>query len=213
MGVVGGVHQEGLDIEPRAHLYLVHAQSPATWFPVRNMTVLLCTGVEPLGLVSSVRRVVARADPNLPVYEVTTMEHHVASSTATERFSMFLQLVFASAALTLAVIGIYGVLSYSVAQRTQEIGIRMALGAEQSTILKLVVGQGMVLVFVSIALGVIGALATAQVLASLLYGISPRDPVTYVAVTSVLTVVAAFACYLPARRASTVSPQTALRYD
>ena len=168
MGVVGGVHQEGLDIEPRAHLYLVHAQSPATWFPVRNMTVLLRTGVEPLGLVSSVRRVVARADPNLPVYEVTTMEHHVASSTATERFSMFLQLVFASAALTLAVIGIYGVLSYSVAQRTQEIGIRMALGAEQSTILKLVVGQGMVLVFVSIALGVIGALATAQVLASLL---------------------------------------------
>jgi ABC-type antimicrobial peptide transport system permease subunit len=141
------------------------------------------------------------------------MEHHVASSTATERFSMFLQLVFASAALTLAVIGIYGVLSYSVAQRTQEIGIRMALGAEQSTILKLVVGQGMVLVFVSIALGVIGALATAQVLASILYGISPRDPVTYVAVTSVLTAVAAFACYLPARRVSTVSPQTALRYD
>ena len=89
----------------------------------------------------------------------------------------------------------------------------MALGAEQSTILKLVVGQGMVLVFVSIALGVIGALATAQVLASLLYGISPRDPVTYVAVTSVLTVVAAFACYLLARWASTVSPQTALRYD
>lgn len=213
MGVVGGVHQEGLDIEPRAHLYLVHAQSPATWFPVRNMTVLLRTGVEPLGLVSSVRRVVARADPNLPVYEVTTMEHHVASSTATERFSMFLQLVFASAALTLAVIGIYGVLSYSVAQRTQEIGIRMALGAEQSTILKLVVGQGMVLVFVSIALGVIGALATAQVLASLLYGLSPRDLVTYVAVTSVLTVVAAFACYLLARWASTVSPQTALRYD
>ena len=139
------------------------------------------------------------------------MEHHVASSTATERFSMFLQLVFASAALTLAVIGIYGVLSYSVAQRTQEIGIRMALGAEQSTILKLVVGQGMVLLFVSIALGVIGALATAQVLVSLLYGISPRDPVTYVAVTSVLTVAAAFACYLPAHRASTVSPQTALR--
>ena len=89
------------------------------------------------------------------------MEHHVASSTARERFSMFLQLVLASAALTLAVIGIYGVLSYSVAQRTEEIGIRMALGAEQSTILKLVVGQGMVLGFVSIALGVIGALATA----------------------------------------------------
>lgn len=213
VGVVGGVHQESLDIEPRAHLYLVHAQSPATWFAVRDMTVLLRTGVEPLGLVSSVRQVVARMDSNLPVYEVTTMENHVARSTATERFSMFLQLVFAAVALALAVIGIYGVLSYSVAQRTQEIGIRMALGADQGTILKLVVGQGMVLVFVSIALGVIGALATAEVLSSLLYGVSPRDPATYVAVTGVLAVVAAFACYLPARRASTVSPQTALRYD
>ena len=213
VGVVGGVHQESLDIEPRAHLYLVHAQSPATWFAVRDMTVLLRTGVEPLGLVSSVRQVVARMDSNLPVYEVTTMENHVARSTATERFSMFLQLVFAAVALALAVIGIYGVLSYSVAQRTQEIGIRMALGADQGTILKLVVGQGMVLVFVSIAVGVIGALATAEVLSSLLYGVSPRDPATYVAVTGVLAVVAAFACYLPARRASTVSPQTALRYD
>ena len=152
-------------------------------------------------------------DPNLPIYEVTTMENHVARSTATERFSMFLQLVFAAVALALAVIGIYGVLSYSVAQRTQEIGIRMALGAEQGTILKLVVGQGLLLVAASIVLGVIGALGTAELLSSMLFGISPRDPTTYVAVSSVLGLVAALACYLPARRASTVSPQTALRYD
>ena len=117
------------------------------------------------------------------------------------------------AALFLAVVGIYGVLSYSVAQRTQEIGIRMALDAEEGTILKLVVGQGLARVLLSSAVGVLGAFATAQVLSSLLYGVSPRDPLTYVTVTAVLTVVAALACYIPARRASTVSPQTALRYD
>ena len=213
VGIVGGVHQEALDVEPRAHMYLAHAQSPVTWYPVRGMTLLLRTGVEPLGLVSAVRGEVASMDANLPVYEVTTMGQTVADSTATERFSMFLQLVFAGVALTLAVVGIYGVLSYSVAQRTQEIGIRMALGAEQSSILKLVVGQGLGLILVSVAVGLLGAAATGQVLSSLLYGVSPRDPLTYGVVTVTLTLVAALACYIPARRASSVSPQMALRYD
>lgn len=213
IGVVGGVHQQGLDIEPRANLYFTHAQGPSTWFAVRGMTVLLRTGVEPLGLVTSTRQVVREIDSNLPVFEVTTMENTLALSTATERFSMYLQLVFAAVALVLAVVGIYGVLSYSVAQRTQEIGIRMALGAQSESILKLVVGQGLVLIFVSVALGVVAALAFAQVLSGLLYGISPRDPLTYGAVVGVLTVVAAVACYIPARRASSVAPQTALRYD
>ena len=213
VGVVGGVHQEALDIEPRAHLYLAHAQSPVTWFPVRGMTVLLRTGVEPLGLASAVRAEVRQLDASLPVSQVTTMANTVADSTATERFSMLLQLVFAAVALLLAVIGIYGVLSYSVAQRTQEIGIRMALGAEYGNIMRLVVGQGLGLVLVAVVLGVGGALATAQVMSSLLFGVSPRDPLTYGAVTAILTVVAAVACYVPARRASTVSPQTALRSD
>jgi putative ABC transport system permease protein len=213
VGVVGRVHQEGLDIEPRATLYLAHAQTPLTWFPVRGMTLLLRTGVEPLGLVSAVRGVVRGMDSDLPVYEVTTMAGTIADSTATERFSMFLQLVFAGVALVLAVVGVYGVLSYSVAQRTREIGIRMALGAEQSGILKLVVGQGMALVAAAIAVGVLGAFATGQLLSSLLFGVSPRDPVTYGVVAGVLATVAAVACYLPARRASEVSPQTALRCD
>jgi putative ABC transport system permease protein len=213
VGIVGGVHQEGLDVEPRANLYLAHAQSPATWFAVRGMTVLLRTGVEPLGLAAAVREEVRQLDPALPVYEVTTMENTVAASTATERFSMFLQLVFAGVAMALAVIGIYGVLSYSVAQRTQEIGIRMALGAEHGSIMKLVVGQGMGLVLVAVFVGVVGALATAEVMSSLLFGVSPRDPLTYVVVTVVLTTVAAVACWVPARRASSVSPQTALRSD
>jgi len=213
VGIVGAVRQESLEQEPRAQLYLLHAQSPRTWFPVRAMTVLLKTGVEPLGLVSAVRSEVRGLDPNLPVYQITTVERSKAASTAGQRFSMFLQLVFASVALTLAVVGIYGVLSYSVAQRTREIGIRMALGAERTSILRLVVGQGMALVVASLALGVVGALATGRVMSSLLFGVSPRDPLTYGVVTGLLLVVSLVACWLPARRASAVSPQDALRFD
>jgi len=213
VGIVGGVRQESLEQEPRAQLYLLHAQSPRTWFPVRAMTVLLKTGVEPLGLVAAVRAQVRTLDPNLPVYQVTTVERNRAASTASQRFSMFLQLVFAGVALTLAVVGIYGVLSYSVAQRTREIGIRMALGAERASILRLVVGQGMALVAAAVILGVVGALAAGRVMASLLFGVSPRDPLTYGTVTGVLLVVSLVACWLPARRASAVSPQEALRFD
>ena len=213
VGIVGSVRQEGLAEEPRASVYLLHAQSPRTWFPVRGMTVLLRTGVEPLGLVDAVRREVRSMDANLPVYQVTTMERTLSDATARERFSMFLQLVFAGVALLLAMVGIYGVLSYSVAQRTREIGIRMALGAQREGILRLVVGQGMTMVVAALALGVVGAMLGAQVMASLLFGISPRDPATYAAVVVALLVVSAVACWLPARRASSVSPQTALRYE
>jgi putative ABC transport system permease protein len=213
VGIVGSVRQEALDEEPRAQLYFLHAQSPRTWYPVRAMTMLLRSGVDPLGLVGAVRAEVRALDPNLPVYRITTMERLMAESTASERFSMFLQLVFAGVALTLAAVGIYGVLSYSVAQRTREIGIRMALGAERKSILRLVVGQGMSLVGVALILGVVVALAAAQVLATLLFGISPRDPLTYGAVCGALLLVALTACWIPARRASAVSPQEALRFD
>ncbi len=213
VGIVGAVRQEALDQEPRAQLYLLHAQSPRTWYPIRAMTVLLKTGVEPLGLVSAVRPEVHELDPNLPVYQVTTVERSKEASTASQRFSMFLQLVFAGVALMLAVVGIYGVLSYSVAQRTREIGIRMALGAKRESILRLVVGQGMALVGVALVVGVLGALATGQVISSLLFGVSPRDPVTYGVVTGSLLLVCLVACWIPALRASSVSPQDALRFD
>jgi putative ABC transport system permease protein len=213
VGIVGAVHQESLADAPRAQLYLLHAQSPITWYGVRDMTVLLRTGVEPLGLVAAVRQQVKELDPDLPVYQVTTMAQTVARSTASQRFTMFLQLVFASVALLLAVVGIYGVLSYSVAQRTREIGIRLALGAERARIMTLVVGQGMALAAIAVCLGVLGALATAQVLASLLFGVSPRDPLTYGGVVAVLLLVSLVACWYPARRASAVSPQTALRAE
>lgn len=213
VGVVGNVRQERLDKEPRPHLYLVHAQSARTWYPVNTMTVLLRTRTDPLELVGAVREQVKAMDANLPVYSVTTLEQTVASSTAGQRFTMSLQMVFASVALALAMIGIYGVLSYSVAQRTREIGIRMALGAERGAVLKLVVGQGMSLVIASIVLGVGGALAAGSLLSSLVFGVSVRDPGTFAAVAGTLTLVALVACWVPARRASAVSPQTALRYD
>jgi predicted permease len=213
VGIVGGVHHEGLDQEERAQLYLLHAQSPRTGGPQRGMTLLLRAGVDPLGLVSAVRAQVRSLDANLPVYQVTTMDETVDRSTARQRFTMLLQVVFGGVAMALALVGIYGVLSYSVAQRTREIGIRMALGAERESILKLVVGQGMRLVLLAVALGVLGALVTGQVLASLLFGISARDPLTYGVVSITLFVAALVACWVPARRASSVSPRTALRYD
>lgn len=213
VGIVGAVRQLGLDEEPRAQLYLLHAQSPRTWGPIRAMTLLVRAGVDPLGLVGAVRSEVRAIDPNLPVYRVTTMERAIAESTASQRFTMFLQLVFAGVALLLAAVGIYGVLAYSVAQRTREIGIRMALGAERASILNLVVRQGMGLVVGALLLGLLVALATGQVMSSLLFGVSPHDPLTYGAVSGALLLVAFVACWIPARRASAVSPQEALRFD
>jgi len=213
VGIVGGVRQEDLSQEPRGQLYLLHAQTGRVWSTRRAMTVLLRTGVTPTSLVPGVRRQVKAMDPNLPVYAVTTMERNLAESTARERFTMFLQLLFAGVALLLAVVGIYGVLSYSVAQRAREIGIRMALGAERGGIVRLVVRQGMVLVGIALTLGLLGALATGSVLASLLYQVSPRDPITYGAVTLTLGLAALLACWFPARRASAVDPQAALRSE
>ncbi|MBW3534022.1 MAG: FtsX-like permease family protein, partial [Gemmatimonadetes bacterium] len=213
IGVVGDIRHEGLDVEPRPMLYFVHAQSPRTWFPVRGMTLVLRSSVEPTALTSAARREVQAMDPSLPIFRVQTLEQAVADSTSTQRFSMLLQLVFAGVALVLAAVGIYGVISYSVAQRTREIGIRMALGADRGRVLRLVVGQGMTLVGVAVVVGLVVALMAGQVLASLLYGVSPRDPLTYIAVTGVLTLVALAACWIPARRASGVTPQSALRYE
>src|SRR5690606_34977393 len=211
VGVAGGVRPGGPDSEPRAQLYLLHAQSPRTWCGVRGMTLLLRTDGDPGTLVDGLRTEVRSLDPNLPVFEVGTVQGIVEASVATERFNLFLQLVFAGVAPSLAAIGLYGVLSYSVVQRTREIGIRIALGAERDSIVGLVVRQGLALVVVAIGVGVVGALVVGQALSGLLFEVSPRDPTTYVVVTAMLGVVAALACWIPARRASGVDPQTALR--
>jgi putative ABC transport system permease protein len=214
VGVVADVRHEALERLPtHGTLYLAHAQTPYTWSPSRSMTLMVRTAVDPLSLVRAIRDAVHALDPAIPLYQVRTMEQAVADATATRRFAMLLQSLFALVALSLAAVGLYGVLAFTVARRTAEIGIRMALGAERSTVRRMVVGQGMGLVAIAVALGVGGALVGGRLLGSLLFGISPRDPATYAIVAGVLLAVALLACWIPARRAARIDPMEALRHE
>ena len=209
VGVVGHVRNEGLEGESRGQYYIPYAQRPNG----ADLFLVVRTDAEPSTLAPAVRGAVAGVDRDLPVYRVTTMEKLVAESLAQRRFSMFLFGVFAALALALAVVGLYGVMSYTVAQRTHEIGLRMALGAQSRDVLRMVVGQGMWLVAVGLAVGLAGALALTQLMTSLLYGVSAADPLTYAGIAVLLAAVAFFASYLPARRATKVDPMEALRYE
>ena len=212
VGVVREVRYAELDRPPeRGTLYLVHAQTPLTWDTPESMTLTVRTSTEPSSLVSAIRAKVQALDPSVPVYDVRTMEGAVADASATRRFSMLLQLLFALVALSLAALGLYGVLAFTVARRTAEIGIRMALGAGRSEVQRMVVRQGMAMVVLALALGVAGALAASRLLRSLLFEVSPDDPATYVAVVGILSAVALAACWIPARRASGVRPADSLR--
>lgn len=180
------------------------------WFPTY---VLVRTSVKPLSLGPTVAAAVREADPNIPTGHIQSMEQVFATSIAFNHFLMILMCAFGALALALAAIGIYGVLSYSVSQRTHEIGIRMALGAEKQDVLRLVVGQGMILVFIGVGGGIAAALALTRFMANWLYGAKPTDPIAYVVVSLALTIVAFIACYIPARRAARVNPTIALRYE
>jgi putative ABC transport system permease protein len=169
------------------------------------------TDGDPLSLVPAVRGEVHAIDKDQPVVLIHTMEELVARSASQRRFNMLLLVVFAGVALILAAVGIYGVMSYSVEQRTHEIGLRMALGANTSDVLRLLLGQGMKLMVLGVAIGLAATSAMTRLISSLLFGVSATDPVTYMAITLLLAVVALLACYIPARRAARVDPVVALR--
>jgi predicted permease len=208
IGVVDDVRYGSLRASAAPSIYFPHAQAP-----FRRMTIAVRTAGDPASLLPTVRSEIAALDPNLPLGNVITMQRAVERSIARDRFSMFLVGLFGAIALALASVGIYGVLSYTVAQRTNELGIRMALGASGKNVLGLVMLQSVGLIAVGIGTGLAGALLATRVMASQLYGVTARDPVTFMGVTLLLGLVALLSSYLPAMRATKVDPLTALRYD
>ncbi|HVF89035.1 MAG TPA: FtsX-like permease family protein, partial [Blastocatellia bacterium] len=180
---------------------------------IRNMSLIVRAGSDPATMASAIRQEVMAVDPNQPVYNVQTMEKVISESFSDRRLNMMLLSIFAGVALILAMVGIYSVMSYTVAQATREIGIRMALGARAVDVLKLIVGRGLGLALVGVILGVAGAFALTRFLSSLLFGVTSTDPLTFIVVSGLLLLVAIVSSYLPARRATRVDPMRALRYE
>ena len=208
VGVVKDVSQYALDKKPPMQIYLPLGQQPTSF-----NTIVVRTDSEPTTMISAVRREILAVDKDQAVFNVTTLEQLMGDSIAIRKLFMFLLLVFAAVALTLAAVGIYGVMSYVAAQRTHEIGIRMALGAQASDVLKLIIGNGMVLAVVGVSAGLAGSFALTRLLAGLLFGVSATDAATFLVVSIGLIMVALLACYVPARRATKVDPLVALRYE
>jgi predicted permease len=208
VGVVGDEKQDSLSAEVRPEAYHSHLQSAQD-----EMTLVVRAEGDPRALAGPIRERLRALDPSVPVYDVKTMRDVVYESLARERFVMFLMGLFAALALALAAVGIYGVVSYATAQRTHEIGLRMALGAQAGDVLRLMIGQGLAPVLAGVGLGLLAALGLTRLMSSLLYGVSATDPLTFAAVALLLTAVSLLACYIPARRATRVDPLTALRYD
>ena len=208
IGVVGDVRQMGLDTPAEPTVYWPHPE-----LVLSELTFVVRTANEPLALVSAVRNELQQMDPAQPMAAVSTMDQLLAGTLSRSRFTMLVLGVFAAVALILACVGIYGVIAYSVTQRTQEFGIRMALGANRQDVFRLVLGQGTRLTLVGIGLGILAAVVVTRLMATLLYGISATDPLTFTAVALLLALVALAACYIPARRATRVDPIVALRYE
>lgn len=208
VGVVNDVSQYALDQKAPMQMYLPHSQ-----FPTSFNTIVVKTDTDPLSMTTSVRGAIRAVDRDQAVFQITTLEQLLGDSISIRRFFMGLLFVFAGLALVLAAVGIYGVMSYVAAQRTHEIGIRMALGAQTGDVLKLILGNGMVLAAIGVAIGLLGALALTRLMEGLLFGVTTTDAVTFLTVSVGLIVVALLACYVPARRATKVDPLVALRYE
>ncbi|HSF44131.1 MAG TPA: FtsX-like permease family protein, partial [Thermoanaerobaculia bacterium] len=208
IGVVEDARYSSLEGEVRPMVYWTPPQ-----LTYSSMMIILRTSVPPESLAADARREILSIDKEQPVSDVRTMESWLAESMARSRFGTLLLGGFAGLALLLAAIGIYGVMSHSVVQRQNEIGVRMALGAQARDVLLLVIRQGLLLVILGVALGLLGALALTRVLSSLLYEVSATDPMTFAGIALLLLLVSAIACYIPARRAARVDPLIAIRYD
>jgi putative ABC transport system permease protein len=208
-GVVKDVRQNDFVAEPKMQMYLSHEQVNS----FAANAVVVRTSIDPLSLGPAVRKVIWEIDRDQPVSDIRSMEDIVSTAVARQRFSTMLLGIFATLALVLAAVGIYGVMSYSVAQRTREIGIRIALGAKRTDVLKLAMGQGLRLVVIGVAIGLAGAFVLTRVMASLLFGVSATDPLTFVTISLVLLSVAMLASYIPSLRAMKVDPMVALRYQ
>lgn len=209
IGVVGRVKMESLNQNSdRVQGYFAFNQLPAG-----AMTVIIKGASDPNQLISSVRGAVKAIDPDQPIYSPLTMDEIRAESVAPERLNLTLLSLFAGIALVLAIVGIYGVMSYSVTQRTHEIGIRMAIGARPGDVFKMILGHGMKLALIGVALGLVGAFGLTRLMATMLFGVEPTDATTFASISILLITVALLACYLPGRRATKVEPTISLRYE
>ena len=208
VGVAGRVKQYTLDADSRIALYY-----PQTQAMQRSMNVVLRSRSNPAALTAAVTGAIRSIDPDLPLYDVRTMEQRVAASLAPRRFSMTLLAVFAAIALALATLGVYGVMAYLVNQGTREIGIRMALGATQGSVIGLLLWRGLSMAFPGVAIGLAGAFAATRLLSSLLFGVRATDAVTFVTIALLLLTVAMLATLIPARRAGRIDPAVSLRCE
>ncbi len=208
VGLVGHVKHADLEGESRAQYYMPHSQRAQP-----RMALVVRTTSDPNSLAGAVRGAIKTLDSDLPVFRVRTMDQFVADSMMQRRFALLLIGVFAGLAMLLAGIGLYGVMAYSVTQRTHELGLRMALGAQRSDVLKLVVRQGMLLAAIGLGIGVAFALLLSRAMKTMLFNVSATDPLIYLLIATTLAAVALFACLIPARRATKVDPMVALRYE
>jgi putative ABC transport system permease protein len=207
-GVVKDVKSDGLDAESTPEMYMPYSQNVSS-----GMTLVVRTLSNPSNSVAAVREQVQSIDKDQPVYDIRTLAQLLGEAVAQRRLNMLLLGAFALIALLLATSGIFGLMTYMVTQRTREIGIRMALGAQKSDILKLIFGRGMSLTMIGLGVGLAAAFALTRLMSSLLFGVSATDPLTFLSVASLLAIVALIACYIPARRAMKVDPLIALRYE